>query len=394
MTIGDPPFQVGRYRAVELIHRGGITHDFVGEHTALGKRVTLRIAAQPSSRRMEHVARLHAQLVHPNVHDVYDVLDHGGHTCLVLKHLMGETLQERLQRDGPLDVAEALGLTRQIATALAYIHGEGIVNGGIKPKNIRVERGRAYVSKFNAARRLAGDDTVRPDVFIGTPSYCAPEQLAGFAHMQPASDVWALGVTLHELVTGEAKSLARIDDGPLPDELRELVGAMLAPDPAERCSCDEIVSWIDDILLSSTVFVALPYADAFRPVRDAIRRACQGLGIRCEISDESLTTGDIVAKIHRDIAAAGMLIVDLSPVGRGHDDRPIANPNVLYELGLAHGHHKDVVIITQDVGTLAFDIASHAAIRYDLERLDQLEAQLTETLRRVLQQRRRQVMAG
>ena len=384
------PERIGQYRILDRMAAGGGADDYRAVHATLGKPVIIRAAVGATSlTRLRHVAQLHAQLVHPGVHDVYDVFEDKGAVCTVLKFLEGERLSERVEK-GPVPLIQALEYARQIADALAYMHKSGVVNGGIKPKNIFVERGRVYVSKFNAARRMAGDESLAPEAVIATSGYAPAEQLQGFRFLRPQSDIYSLGVTLYELLAGRMPS-AQTDlsfpDG-FPHQPRDLLRAMLAHAPEARpASAAEVRAYLDDLMRGTSACIAMPFAESFKPVREAIQAACRRAGVECQSGVRDLATGDIVASA-RAVDSAGFLIVDLSP-GQADQTQPFADPDVLYQLGLACGQEKDVIAITQDARTLTSSFGSQDAMVYERSGLESLEQALEAAIRSILERRKR-----
>jgi serine/threonine protein kinase len=393
------PKKIRNYRILRQLAQGGITSDYLAENEELGKKVMLRVSNYPTDKkkRLLHVAQLHAKLSHPNIHDLYDFFEAEGFLWSVLKHIEGQDLQSYIVQHAPLKWKHALQLVVQASDALAYMHRHGVVNGSIKGKNILIEEDRIYISKFNAARAIPDDDTMPPDTFIGNRIYCAPEQLQGFAYTTPKSDIWSLGVVLHEMVAqttfvAEEQQEVAFNDIPevefshlyppdLPYEVVELINSMLEKNVEKRCSsCDELSQRMRTLLSSSTAFLVMPFHPKFQKVREVIKNVCDKLGVNYYVVDEQHETGDIVLKIRSNIQKADFIIADVSPVGSEflRDGKPMANSNVIYELGLAHGYNKDTIILTQDLLTLSFDIAKENAVIYHPDRLDTLEQDLSK----------------
>ncbi len=197
-----------RYDAVREIGRGGMGAVWLGRDTLLGREVALKRiglipgAASPDLQRAEREARLAARLNHPHVVAVFDLVDDGDDTWLVMEYVEGITLAAFVQRDGPLTPDEAAPLLRQAADALAAAHAAGIVHRDVKPSNMLVTpSGEVKLTDFGIARMEADATLTQTGLVTGSPAYLAPEVASG-ATATEASDVWSLGATLYHLLAG------------------------------------------------------------------------------------------------------------------------------------------------------------------------------------------------
>lgn len=188
-------------------------------------------------RRLLAEGRLLRRLAHPHLVRAYEVRVRPG-PLVVLEPLPGQTLDALVHEGGArLRAADVAGLGRQLASALAYLHGEGILHLDLKPANVIVHAGRATLIDLSIARRAG-----RVRRGLGTPAYLSPEQARG-GEIGTAADVWGLGCVLYEAATGE---LPFDDDGParvarpvrarrrLPAALGAAIDRCLSPDPAAR----------------------------------------------------------------------------------------------------------------------------------------------------------------
>ncbi len=204
----DPTRIADRYDVLRPLGSGGTGTVWLCRDSVLGREVALkRVGALPGEshtelRRAFREARSAAALGHPNAVSVFDVLeDDTGTPWLVMEFVDGETLAERLRRDGPMDPREVAEIGARLASALARAHDRGVIHRDVKPGNVLIDRaGRPRISDFGIARRY-GDDLTQTGFVTGTPSYLSPE-LARGGDPDPASDVWALGATLYEAVEG------------------------------------------------------------------------------------------------------------------------------------------------------------------------------------------------
>jgi serine/threonine protein kinase/tetratricopeptide (TPR) repeat protein len=208
----------GRYRIRRLIGRGGMGEVYEADDDDLGITVALKtlreVGARGASLELLKLEGLLARAVwHPNVCRVYEVGRHGDDASplcfLAMERLLGPTLQERLREKIRLPVADALRIAEEVGAGLGAAHQAGVVHGDLKPANImlvfRDGAERAVVTDFGTGRAAPRSDrtapTHRAGTIVGTPSYMAPEQLRG-EEFGPAADIYALGVLLHEMVTG------------------------------------------------------------------------------------------------------------------------------------------------------------------------------------------------
>jgi Protein kinase domain len=210
-----------RYRIERFLAAGGMGEVYEAEDVELGERVALK-AIRPEIASQERVLamfkqeiRLARRVTHPNVCRVYDLTqpgDDGGTALLSMELLLGETLAEKLRRDGSMACREALPILEQVAEGLQAAHDRGIVHRDLKPGNIMLvseggESGpRAVVTDFGLAFSPARGGTVAPG---GTPGYAAPEQTSG-GPGTAASDIYALGMIVDEMIgTGEKAGTRR-----------------------------------------------------------------------------------------------------------------------------------------------------------------------------------------
>jgi eukaryotic-like serine/threonine-protein kinase len=212
----DPPLTgqtLGVYRILELVGAGGMGEVYRARDTRLGRDVAVKVLPRLFSvdperlARFEREARLLASLNHPHIAAIYGFEETAGTHALVLELVEGPTLAERLQR-GPLPVAEALGIARQIAAALEAAHERGVVHRDLKPQNIKVKPDATVkVLDFGLAKATlaatAPIDETREGIILGTPGYMSPEQSRGHA-VDKRTDVWAFGCVLYEMLTGRS----------------------------------------------------------------------------------------------------------------------------------------------------------------------------------------------
>jgi serine/threonine-protein kinase len=210
----------GAYTLERELAGGGMSRVFVAEETALGRRVVVKVlppdmAVGVSADRFLREVQLAARLQHPHIVPVHSAGTAGELPYYTMPFVEGETLRERLRR-GPVPLDEALRILRDVARALAYAHGQGIVHRDIKPENIFLAGNAAVVSDFGIAKAIsaartraaaaAAVDTVtqltQAGTSVGTPAYMSPEQAAGAYDLDHRSDIYSFGCVAYELLNG------------------------------------------------------------------------------------------------------------------------------------------------------------------------------------------------
>ncbi len=219
---------------------------------------------EESLERFSHEARAAAQLAHPNIVAVLDRGQQDGRQFIVFEHVEGETLKERVARQGPLPLRDVAEIGAAIASALACAHANGVVHRDVKPQNVLLTAdGVPKVTDFGIARSSASAGSTDPGTVLGTSSYIAPEQARG-ERVGPATDVYSLGCVLFELLTGRppyegptfyAVAVRHVRE-PVPDvrsarsdcspELASLVERCLAKAPEERPAAGEAAAELAD----------------------------------------------------------------------------------------------------------------------------------------------------
>ncbi len=216
MGIDDGAELEGRYRILRSLGEGGMGAVYEAEHTALGRRVAVKVlhahvAKVPDAvRRFEREARAAAEIGHPNIVEVFDVGTHLGEPFLVMELLRGETLADRLSRPEMIEARAACRIVGYVLSALASAHAKGIIHRDLKPENVFLVPGddahRVKLLDFGISKfRRAGAtllQTTQEGIPLGTPGYMAPEQWMGRRDIDHRADIFAVGVMLYELLTG------------------------------------------------------------------------------------------------------------------------------------------------------------------------------------------------
>jgi serine/threonine-protein kinase len=247
----------GRYRIEDEIGSGGMSTVYRAFDETLERPVAVKILHSDFSReprqleRFRREARTVAQLSHPHVVMVIDAGEDEGKPYIVFAHIRGETLKDRIRREGALPIPEAVAYAIEIGRALEAAHEQGLVHRDVKPQNVLIdEEGRAKVTDFGIARGLDGEQLTAAGRVVGTTDYVSPEQAMG-QEVTGQSDVYSLGIVLYEMLTGEVPfkgtsgvsvAMKHVREG-LPDVQRrrpEISAALAAV--VERATAKELVN--------------------------------------------------------------------------------------------------------------------------------------------------------
>ncbi|HET7468653.1 MAG TPA: protein kinase [Gemmatimonadales bacterium] len=200
-----------RYRIDGEIGAGGMATVFLAQDLRHDRKVALKLlrpelSAVIGAERFLAEIKLTANLQHPHILPLFDSGEADSHLFYVMPFVEGESLRSRLNREKQLPVAEAVRIATEVASALDYAHRHGVVHRDIKPENILLHDGRALVADFGialAASKAGGNRMTETGMSLGTPHYMSPEQAMGEREITPRSDVYALGVVLYEMLTGD-----------------------------------------------------------------------------------------------------------------------------------------------------------------------------------------------
>ncbi len=262
MTTVDQIRLPDRFRIDQELGRGGMAVVYRAHDQHLDRFVAIKVLSEHLSHslgveRFQREIALMAKLVHPGIVALFDSGEAGGRLYYVMPFVAGENLRARLQRERRMAVEDAVALGADIAEALAFAHGTGIVHRDVKPENVFTVGGRALLADFGIAH-IASEPAenkaglTSAGMVLGTVAYMSPEQASGETRIDGRSDLYSLGCVLYELVTGtvpftaessmgvlakhlvEAPLPLRERNAGLPEALDDLIMQMLAKEPAER----------------------------------------------------------------------------------------------------------------------------------------------------------------
>lgn len=252
---------------------GGMSRVFVAKDRSLGRTIVVKVlppdlAAGVNRERFRREIQLAAQLQHPHIVPLLSAGEHGELLWYTMPYIDGESLRAAIERKKPFSVRDVTRILHDVVDALAHAHKRGVIHRDIKPANILTQGSHALVTDFGVAKALSaalpGVGVTTAGMAIGTPSYMAPEQLAGDPTADHRIDLYAVGLLAYELLTGEspfagpspretmAAQLTR-DPTPLhevnpavPASLSALIMRLLAKDPDQRpASADAVLEELD-----------------------------------------------------------------------------------------------------------------------------------------------------
>src|ERR1700739_1123977 len=239
--------QLGSYEVVAQIGAGGMGEVYKANDPKLGRDVALKVLPDAFAHdperlsRFQREAKMLASLNHPNIATIYGLEHSNGTHFLIMELVTGETLADRIKREGPVPLEEALKVAVQIAEALEAAHEKGIIHRDLKPANVKVTpEGKVKVLDFGLAKAFAGDVAdsnpsqsptlsavaTMQGVLLGTAAYMSPEQARGKA-VDKRTDIWAFGCVLYELLTGKQAFQG--------EDITEILAAVVKTEPDWNC---------------------------------------------------------------------------------------------------------------------------------------------------------------
>ena len=257
----------GRYEVEREIGRGGMAVVYLAKDLKLDRPVVIKVLQSglshhaPARARFLGEARVAARLSHPNVVRVFTVEEHGDLAFFVMEYVDGGTVREAVRREGPLAPYRAAEILREVAWALGYAHGHGVVHRDVKPDNIMLDRstGRSLIGDFGIALVDQRHELTAEGMAVGTADYVSPEQ-AGGRDVDARSDIYSLGATAFFMLTGRPPFVAP-DDGKIlmmhrsepappvalirpdiPGQLARIIDRCLEKEPEERYSHSQSVA--------------------------------------------------------------------------------------------------------------------------------------------------------
>ncbi|MDP4082989.1 MAG: Stk1 family PASTA domain-containing Ser/Thr kinase [Bacillota bacterium] len=198
----------GRYKVMEMIGGGGMANVYLAHDMILDRNVAVKMLRLDLTNDEEFIRRFHREaqsatsLNHPNIVNIYDVGEEDDLYYIVMEYVDGETLKQYIQHNSPLRVEEAIGIMRQLTSAISHAHQNAIIHRDIKPHNILVDRkGNVKITDFGIAMALSSTSITQTNSVLGSVHYLSPEQARG-GMANKKSDIYSLGIVMFELLTG------------------------------------------------------------------------------------------------------------------------------------------------------------------------------------------------
>jgi serine/threonine-protein kinase len=276
----------GEYRLDRELGGGGMSRVFVAQEGALDRSVVVKVLAPEltgslSVERFRREIQLAARVHHPHIVPVLLVGQADGLLYYTMPYIVGESLRERIQRQGPLPIADVIRIMRDVADALGHAHALGVLHRDVKPDNILLVRQHALVTDFGVAKALreswpAGDRrkyerTPSTGFALGTPAYMAPEQAAADPTIDARADIYTLGCVAYEMLTekppfsgrsAQKIMAAQVAERPIPvsvarpdvrPQLEAIVMRCLEKNPDHRWQeADDLVDALDQFAAETT----------------------------------------------------------------------------------------------------------------------------------------------
>jgi serine/threonine protein kinase len=232
--------RIAHYKITRKLGEGGMGVVYAADDERLGRQVAIKairagVADTSARERLWREARTAASLNHPNVCQLYEVVESEGELFLAMELLDGESLADRIAR-GPLAVAEAGQIALAMLDALAPLHQRGILHRDLKPSNVFLTERGVKLLDFGLARAATASDQpalTQPDMVVGTPNYLSPEQLAG-KDLDGRSDLFAVGAVLYEMLAGRQAFSGRT--------LPQIFNAIVNEEPPQLGGSDAVAS--------------------------------------------------------------------------------------------------------------------------------------------------------
>lgn len=267
----------GTYRVSELVGSGGFADVYLGRDVRSNTVVAIKVlhdnfAEDPALvRRFFREAELAQSLINPHIVRVLDAKQDGDVYYLVMEYVQGLTLAQIIQQRGPVPIAEAVDFVSQVLEALAVAHRANIVHRDIKPQNLMVTpAGLVKVMDFGIAKRTAVETVAQTTMYVGTPRYMSPEQAKG-GRATPQSDLYAVTITLYELIAGKTPFSAET-----PWQMLNL--HMLAEAPPIRVYCSDVPPALEMVIARGLKKDPAQRFQSAEEMQQALREAVPGTG--------------------------------------------------------------------------------------------------------------------
>jgi serine/threonine-protein kinase len=309
------------YRLERELGRGGMATVYLAEDVRHRRKVAIKVlhpelSAVLGAERFLKEIELTANLQHPHILPLFDSGEASGLLYYVMPFVEGETVRGRLTRERQLPIGDAVRIATEVADALQYAHGRGVVHRDIKPENVLLQGGHALVADFGIAlaiEQAGGERMTQTGLSLGTPQYMSPEQAMGERTVDARTDIYALGAVLYEMLVGDPPFT-----GPT---AQAIVAKVLTERPAKpSVQRDTVPPHVDDTIL--TALAKLP-ADRFDSAGSfaAALAGSSTLPVRAPHTARASTGRRVTSLLPWGIAAAAMVAAGIS-MQRARRDAP------------------------------------------------------------------------
>lgn len=199
----------GRYKIIKMVGGGGMANVYLAKDVILEREVAIKVLRldfaneEEFLRRFQREAQSATSLVHPNIVNIFDVGEEEGINYIVMEYVEGMTLKQYIQQFSPIPVEKAIDIMKQLSAAMAFAHHNSIIHRDIKPQNILVDaNGNVKITDFGIAMALSATSITQTNAVLGSVHYISPEQARG-GMATKKSDIYALGIVMFELLTGQ-----------------------------------------------------------------------------------------------------------------------------------------------------------------------------------------------
>lgn len=241
------------YRIIKNLGEGGMGTVYLAEDTMLERKVALKILNPVLTKeshfteRFRHEAKVQASLIHPNIVTLYNYFCEGENYCMVMEYAEGVTLKHLISGTGPMPEQRAVWILNQMLDAVGFAHKKGIIHRDIKPSNILISKDDSVkILDFGIAKILQDKGLTKTGTKMGTVYYMSPEQIKAVKDIDHRTDIYSLGITLYEMLSGRVPF--NVDTDSDFEIMNEIVSSDLK-DPREYYP--HISNWVIDVLFDS-----------------------------------------------------------------------------------------------------------------------------------------------
>jgi len=244
---------ISDYRIIKKLGEGGMGTVYLAEDTMLERKVALKILNPVLTKeshfteRFRHEAKVQASLIHPNIVTLYNYFCDGENYCMVMEYAEGVTLKHLISGTGPMREQRAVWILNQMLEAVGFAHKKGIIHRDIKPSNILISKDDSVkILDFGIAKILQDKGLTKTGTKMGTVYYMSPEQIKAIKDIDHRTDIYSLGITLYEMLSGRVPF--NVDTDSDFEIMNEIVSSDLK-DPREYYP--HISNWVVDVLYDS-----------------------------------------------------------------------------------------------------------------------------------------------